>query len=274
MDKVLQIIVAGASAIFLFLLLIRLRYDRLVKEIWCSLRSQPSGLVFNPDMVADLDESVQRYFLHAIAPGTPLATYVEIEMRGSFRSKPDADWLPMKASQIISISPGFIWQPNVGKGGMNFSGADYYYRGQGRTKFSLWGLIPLVDARSKDVNRSAAGRLGAEYIWFPSALLPQYNVAWKAVAKNTIQANFQVDDELVVLTLTIDAEGKLLEISLPRWSDAREPGQWQYSTFITEVEAEQTFGGYTIPRCVSAGWLDVDRTWIFFKSNIQTAEFN
>ena len=91
MKNFLVVTVASAVAIFLILLLIRLRYERLVKEIWRLLRTQPSGLVFTEDMVADLDEPVRRYFLHAIAPGTPLVTYAELEMSGSFRSKPDAD---------------------------------------------------------------------------------------------------------------------------------------------------------------------------------------
>ena len=268
--KILLIIAASAIALFLILLLMRLRYKRLVKEIWRSLKISCTELVFTKDMVADLDEPVRRYLLHAIAPGTSLAGYVQLTMKGQFRLKPDAEWLPMRASQIISTAPGFIWQAKVGKGLMNFSGADYYYCDRGRTKFSLWSFIPLVDAQSKDVNRSAAGRLAAEYIWLPSALLPQNGVTWKAIAENTIQASFKLNNEPIVLTLNIDAEGKLIEISLPRWSDAKEAG-WRYSIFIAQVEAEQTFHGYTVPSSVSAGWLNTDRTWIFFRSNIQTA---
>ncbi|MEM7595086.1 MAG: DUF6544 family protein [Cyanobacteria bacterium P01_A01_bin.83] len=269
----LVVAIASAVAVSFILLLMRLRYDRLIKEVWRSLKIPSTELNFTKDMVADLDELVQRYFLHAIALGTPLASYVKLTMKGQLQPKPDAEWLPMRASQIISTAPGFIWQAKAGKGQMNFSGADYYYRDQGRTKFSLWGVIPLVDAQSKNVDRSAAGRLGAEYIWLPSALLPQNGVTWKVIAENIIQASFKLNNEPIVLTLSIDAEGKLLEISLPRWSDAQESG-WRYSTFIAQVEAEQTFDGYTVPSSVGAGWLDADRTWIFFRSNVQTTEFN
>ena len=272
MNEIMFTIAASAIALFLILLLMRFGYERSIKRIWRSLKTPSTELVFTKDMVADLDEPIRRYLLHAIAPGTPLARYVELTMKGQFRLKPHADWLPMRASQIISTAPGFIWQAKVGKGLINFSGADYYYRHSGRTKFSLWGVIPLVDAQSKNVDRSAAGRLGAEYICLPSALLPQNGVSWKVIAENTIQASFKLNNEPIVLTLSIDAEGKLLEISLPRWSDAQESG-WRYSTIIAQVEAERTFDGYTVPSSVSAGWLNTDRTWIFFRSNIQTAEF-
>ncbi len=124
--KVLFFIATIAIAILLVLLLVQIRSDRSVKEIWRSLKTEPSNSVFAEDMVANLDEPVRRYFLHAIKPGTPLASYIELNMSGSFRLQPDADWLPMQASQIISTSPSFIWQATIGKGLMKFSGADYY----------------------------------------------------------------------------------------------------------------------------------------------------
>lgn len=273
--NILIILTASAIAILLILLLIRLRYDRLIGKIWRSLKSQPTNGVFTPDMVADLDEPVQRYFLHAIAPGTPLAAYVELKMSGSFRLQPDTDWLPMTASQIISSSPGFVWQAKIGKGRMNFSGADYCSQGKGRMRFFLWGLMPLVNAQNKDIARSAAGRLGAEYIWLPSALLPQHGVGWSAIADNLIQANFRIDNEPITLTLTIDTDGKLLAFSLPRWGDKTDNGEWQYIPFGGEVKAEKTFGGYTVPAKTIAGyWFGTDRYSPFFQSTIEKAEFS
>ncbi|MDJ0591032.1 MAG: hypothetical protein QNJ72_13735 [Pleurocapsa sp. MO_226.B13] len=46
----------------------------------------------------------------------------------------------MQASQIISTSPGFIWQATIGKGLMKFSGADYYNQDRGRVRFSPHGV--------------------------------------------------------------------------------------------------------------------------------------
>lgn len=273
MRNILLAIGGCAIAFLLLLLLIRLRYDRLIKSIWRSLKIKSTGDIFNADTIADLDEPVQRYFLHAIAPGTRLANYVELKMNGSFRLKPNAAWLDMEASQIISIMPGFIWKAKIGKGLTSFSGADYYSKRQGRTKFSLWGLIPLVDAQSKDVDRSAVGRLGAEYIWLPSALLPQNGVTWKAISHDTIQANFSIDNESICLTLTIDCDGRLLELSLPRWGNATVDQSWQYSTFIADMSAEATFEGYTIPTNISAGWLERNQYRIFFRSTVDRAEF-
>lgn len=273
--KNLLAIVAIIMAILAIFLLIRVRYDRLVKQIWRSLKIDYTNSVFTKDMVIDLDEPVQRYFLHAIAQGTPLAAYVELEMNGSFRLKSDAEWIPMQASQIISTSPGFVWQAVIGKGLNKFSGADYYANGKGRMRFYLWGLIPLVNAQDSDIDRSAVGRLGGEYgIWLPSALLPQNGVTWQAISDNKIQAKFEIDREPIVLTLTIDADGKLLKLSLPRWGEQTK-SDWQYIPFGGEIQTEKTFGGYTVPTKISAGyWFGTEKYQEFFQSCIKQAKFS
>ena len=273
MINIILIISGMAIALLLFILLIRLRTDRLVKQIWRSLKIHSNGAIFTAEMVADLDEPVQRYFLHAIKPGTLLAEYVELEMIGSFRQKPDADWLFMQASQIISTAPGFIWQAMIGKGLLQFTGADYYYQGKGQTKFFFMGLIPLVDAQNQNVDRSAAGRLGAEFVWLPSALLPNNGVAWQAIAENTIQGNFSINHEPICLTLTIDSDGKLLKLSLPRWRNATADKSWQYRTFRGYAQEEIASEGYTIPAAMSVGWLENGKDWTFFSSTIKRAKF-
>ncbi|MGL4881728.1 MAG: DUF6544 family protein, partial [Waterburya sp.] len=106
--KIFLLIIASLITLLVILMVVHLKYDRLIRQIWLSLQSEPTQTIFTQDMVENLDEPVQRYFLHAIAPGTPLASYVELEMSGEFKLKPDAQWLPMQASQIISTLPGFV----------------------------------------------------------------------------------------------------------------------------------------------------------------------
>ncbi|MGL5794175.1 MAG: DUF6920 family protein, partial [Waterburya sp.] len=171
--KIFLLIVVSLITLLVILMVVHLKYDRLIRQIWLSLQFEPTETIFTQDMVENLDEPVQRYFLHAIAPGTLLASYVELEMSGEFKLKPDDQWLPMQASQIISTFPGLVWKATIDKGFQTFSGADYYFQGRGRMRFSLWGLIPLVNAQNEHINRSAIGRLAAEHIWLPSALLPQ-----------------------------------------------------------------------------------------------------
>ncbi|MFB8790154.1 MAG: DUF6544 family protein [Potamolinea sp.] len=266
----------GAMLVFAFITLaiLRVRDDQEVNNIWRSLESTPTETRFTPEMVAKLPPPVQRYFLHAIAPGTPIANSVSLEMSGSFRLGTDKPWLPMQAKQIISASKGFVWKPVIGSSFMQMVGEDYYANKSGRMRFYLWGLIPLVNAQNSDINRAAIGRFVGESFWLPSALLPQSGVTWKAIDDNTIQASLKIDDEPVTLTMVIDSEGKLLKLSFPRWGEHTDDGSHTYIPFGGEYQQEKTFSGYTIPSQTSAGWwFGTDRYYEFFRAKIERAEF-
>ncbi|PMB39309.1 hypothetical protein CEN40_24100 [Fischerella thermalis CCMEE 5205] len=274
LTKILLSIAVLLAIAFLILVVIRIKNDNEVSKIWQELADLPTEYVFTEDMVASLPSPVQRYFLHAIAPGTPLASSVTLEMSGSFRLGEDKPWVPMQAKQRISLLKGFVWQATVGRGLSQFVGADYYIKGTGRMRFFLWGLVPLVNAHTHDIARSSLGRLAGEFVWLPSALLPQQGVIWQAIDERTVQASFVIDDEPVTLTLVVDSDGKVLQLSLPRWGNTTEDGSWKYIPFGVEFQAEQQFGGFTIPSQMNAGWwFGTERYLEFFRATIAKAEF-
>ncbi|BAZ42106.1 hypothetical protein NIES4101_80740 [Calothrix sp. NIES-4101] len=266
------------------LVILQVKNRRGVNMIWHSLETEPTITNFTQDMLVELPPPVQRYFLHAITPGTPLANSVELEMEGNF--KLGDKWVPMKASEILSTR-GFVWKAAIGQRLSKFFGADYYTDGEGRVQFSLWGIVPVASDRNPNTVRSSIGRLAGELIWLPSALLPQQDtqkgISWKAIDDNTIQANFQIDNEPISLTLVIDSNGKPLKISFPRWGNQTEDGQHTYIPFGGEILAEREFAGFTIPSQLRLGWWFSsnsqqetlrDRYAEFFQGTIEQADFH
>ncbi|MCU0571144.1 MAG: hypothetical protein MUF49_31840 [Oculatellaceae cyanobacterium Prado106] len=210
---------------------------------------------------------------HAIAPGTPLATSVQLTMSGQIRLSPEQNWMPVQAQEILSTQ-GFIWRAIAGEGVMQMQGADYYTQGDGRMRFSLWGMIPVVNAQNEDVMRSAIGRWIGEYFWLPSALLPQRGVSWRAIDSNTIQASLKADGQPITLTFEIDEQGQVLRSSLLRWGNQTPDQHYAEIPFGGKFQAEKTFGGYTIPSQMGAGWwIGTDRYFEFFRVAIEQAEF-
>ncbi|MBD0390496.1 MAG: hypothetical protein ICV54_29360 [Nostoc sp. C3-bin3] len=272
--KIFLSIGALVAIAFIALAINKVRADQEVDRIWRSLEAVPAEHSFTEDMIVELPAPVKRYFLHAIAPGTPVASSVSLEMSGSFRMTQDKPWIPMQAKEIISALKGLVWKPVIGSGLSQFVGTDYYANKSGRMRFFLWGVIPLVNAHSPDINRSSIGRFVGELIWLPSALLPEYGVSWQAIDEKTIQASLKIDGEPVTLTLVIDTNGKLLKLSLPRWGEHTEDGSFAYIPFGGEVQKEHTFGGFTIPSQMSVGWwFGTDRYSEFFRATIEQAEF-
>ncbi|OKH23163.1 DUF6920 family protein [Chroogloeocystis siderophila] len=265
--------IGALGAIAFVVATLQLRQKQQLNQIWQSLETQPEGKYFTQEMIATLPAPVQRYFLHAITPGTPLATSVRLKMSGSLRMGQDQPWLPMQAEEIISVK-GFVWQATIGHGLLQFKGADSYANGIARVQFALWGLLPLINAHNPNITRSSMGRLVAEYIWLPSVLLPQNGVTWQAIDENTIQASLKANGEPVTLTLTIDTNGKPIKLSFPRWSDLAKDIDWTYIPMGGEFPAEHNFGGYTIPSQVILGyWFGTDQYYESFHGTLEQVEF-
>ncbi|MCI0391070.1 MAG: hypothetical protein MOB07_20175 [Acidobacteria bacterium] len=270
------LLVVGFLFIFaiLALIIIRIRDGRKVDTIWQSLETQPVNEVFSEQMVSDLPAPARRYFLHAIQPGTPLASSVILKMRGEMRLKPDAEWMPIEADEILSMPKGFVWKASVGSGLLRLSGADYYANRVGRVRFGLWGIVPLVNQTGPDVTRSSIGRFACEMIWLPSSLLPRRGVMWYAVDEEYAKATMKIDDETITMTLQVEPDGKLRQMVLSRWGDKTPDGSLSYIPFGGAMKAERSFGGYTIPSEVACGWwFGTDRYFEFFRAQVEGAIF-
>lgn len=259
----------------LILVVLQLKTRQNVQQMWrlCQTQATSTQQCFTEEMVAELPTAVQRYFLHAIAPGTTLATVNTLEMRGKFRLGRQQPWLPMSCKEIITPR-GFVWQADMGQGFLRLKGADYYVNALGRVQFALWGLIPVANVNDVDTARSSIGRLVQELVWLPSALLPQNGVKWREISENTIEAYVKLDDEPITLTLVIDGQGRVLEISSPRWGNHTNDGSWAYIPFGGTSPAENTFGGFTIPAQINIGWwFGTERYFDFFQCTIENAQF-
>lgn len=248
---------------------------RELRAVAASLRKSPeSPITFSEELLAELPSAARRYFLHSIAPGTPLAGTVELEMIGHFRTGPDRPWQNMRAAEILAPGRGFTWQARIGDGAW-LEGSDRYEGGAGRMRVWLWGLVPLVNAAGFDIAKSDVGRLAAESIWLPAGLLRQQGIRWEEVGEDAALALFAIDGVPVELTLFVDPSGRLLELRLPRWGNLTAEGEHDYVPFGVSMTAERTIDGYTIPTEVTAGWWpDTERYFEFFRATIERARFS
>ncbi|MGP1384571.1 MAG: DUF6544 family protein [Thainema sp.] len=272
-----------------------------VQQTWQSLRIPPLPEQFGEQQIQDLPEPVQRYFRHAIAPGTPLARAIELKMYGQFRLKADAPWMAMEARQILAPWQGLVWQASVKNGLIRFSGADIcdVLQQSGRIQFFLWGLVPVAQASSGDTLRSALGRLALESVWLPTALLPQFGVQWQAIDDSTIQASWMLLDEPITITLQIDAQGRVQQAHMLRWSDQKrndlntsetirpqlstpnaQPtpsrtanSKFDYVPFCMRASEESTIEGLTIPTQLAVSYYPhTPQEFEFFRATVASAD--
>jgi hypothetical protein len=227
--------------------------DRFVDGLWQRLERAPGGgEVFTPQLVAGLPEPAQRYFLHAIRPGTPLAPRVHLAQTGSLRV--GNSWASFSARQVLVAREGFVWKVRARIGGLPVRGTDHYAAGQGRMRIAAFGLVPIVNAGGPDLARSAIGRFAGEHLWLPSAWLPAAGAAVEPVDQERFAVTVTVDGEMTRVVNTVDPEGRLTSGRFERYGNQTADKRYQYIPFGSVVDAEGEFGGYTIPAQIRAGW--------------------
>lgn len=231
---------------------------------------------FTEELLEDLPEIAQRYFRHAIRPGTPLATTVRLTMEGTFLLGDRDGGLQeyhMDARQVLAPPSAFVWMAVMRSGLMRISGSDVLVEGQAWTRFWMNGLIPAADARSSpDIVRSARARAAMEAIWVPASLLPSNEVKWEQTGPDMARLRFQTGIEPVDLTL--DADGCVKRIVTMRWSDANPEKVFRLQPFGGTVESEARFDGFTIPSELMVGnHFGTDAYLPFFQARVRTAEY-
>jgi hypothetical protein len=242
-------------------------WDRLV-----SLQPDSPGR-FAPELVADLPEPARRYFGFVIQPGTPILPVVRINMNGYFSlgNKEDPRYQPMTANQILAAPEGFVWKMRTRKG-MPISGSD-----SGRwTRFRILGLIPVARVGGdSDHTRSAFGRyVGEAIIWSPAALLPGPSVKWTAAGENSARVTVQYGDLEQAVDVTVDQDGRPVEVVLQRWSDANADKVHRLQPFGAVMSDFRDVEGYRLPFHVEAGNLfGTDEYFPFFRAQVQSIGF-
>ena len=224
-------------------------------------------------MVADLPEPAQRYFRHAIRPGTSLLRVAEIEMRGQFglgsRDKPA--YQPMAARQILAAPHGFVWAMRTLRG-MPLSGSD-----TGRwTRFRLLGLIPVARmGGTRDHARAAFGRYVAEAaFWTPAALLPGPGIAWEAPDAGTARVTVTHGDLSQAVDIMLDGDGRPMRVIFQRWTDANPDKRYQLQPFGGVLSDFRDVGGFRLPFRVEAGnMFDTPEYFPFFVAEITAIRF-
>jgi len=249
--------------------------DRHVDTIWRALEDVPGDeRLFNEGMVADLPDPARRYFLHAIEPGTRLATRVHFGYSGELKPGEGMPWLALAAEQIVAKERGFVWKATAQKGPLIATAADYYLDGAGRMRVALFGLLPMISASGPDISRSALGRLLIEGVLLPPALLPGPNLRIEGVDGSRFRVVATLHGYTTPVTITVDPDGRPTEVTMDRWGNQTEDRGFQPIPYGGRIQGERTFSGYTVPGKIDIGWwYGTDRYQEAVRFNLEWAAY-
>lgn len=246
------------------------------RAVWDTLLEQRELVLvsYDPAMVTDLPEIGQRYFARAIAPGTLLQRVARLEMEGSLIL--NGREFPMRGDQILAPPHGFVWRARAGSGLMRFSGSDGYWNGHTSwTRFWLWGVLPVARvADTENHERAAAARMVMETVWAPAALLPQSGAVWRQTGPDQAEVRCPEVPSFEPIHLTLNAAGRVLEVTTLRWSDANPDRTYRLQPFGGRMVAYGTYQGFTIPTVMEIGNLYGTPEYApFFRARLTRVEY-
>lgn len=165
---------------------------------------------------------------------------LRLRMRGEIRL--GKAWYPFRAEQVLTGRDEFVWAATVSMWGLPIVGRDEYVGGEGAMRWKLFGLIPVAVAEGADVSKSAMGRMKAEQaIWLE---------AKREVAERQMQ--------------------------FWRWGNP-EGKEFREEVFGVLFEETRSFGAYTIPSKIRAGWYfgtpKFETEGEFFRATVEGAEW-
>jgi hypothetical protein len=271
---VLLIALAAAGATVASLSFRRAMDARDARDLAASLARPPLGASFDPAALAGLPEPARRYLSHALAPGTVPAASAHVAMTGRFRL--GADWLPMEAGEWLAPD-GFLWDAAIQRGGTAVRVWDGLGPDGGFSRVWLLGVVPLARTKGPDVTRAAAGRLAAELIWLPEALLPggATDARWAADGPDGARVRVVIGDTELTVHLRLARDGAVQAVWLERWGDPDGSGAFSSQPFGAEAAGEAAFAGHTIPSRLSAGWgYGTDAFAPFFEATVTGADYS
>ena len=228
---------------------------------------------FDPASLSVLDEPVQRYLNHALAPGAVIAASRQMSMVGRIRV---GRWLAFEAQQEMSRDGhAFTWTARAGLGTHRpLRVVDRYRLGAGSTEGRLFGFLRFMHADDENTTRSAAGRAAVESIMDPASLLPDNGVSWQAERDDLIVARFDVPPERAEVRLRIGTTGALRSVEIMRWGSSGQDG-FGYIPFGGDIRAERRFGDLVLPSELTIGWwYGTARYRPFFQATIHDAHAN
>ncbi|HWD47318.1 MAG TPA: DUF6544 family protein [Actinomycetota bacterium] len=225
-------------------------------ELEGRLTDPPIAGSFDEGELQGLPDPVCRYFRTSIAAGAPLARSARFGMRGAV--KLERWWIPFRARQVYAPQHGLVW---TARAGGVIAGYDRYADGQGAMQWKLLGLLRLLHAQGPDLSRSAAGRVAAEAVWVPTAMLPRFGVTWAAADAHHLTASWPLDNFDLQVHYTLDDDARVRSVALDRWGDPDSTGTFGLHGFGHELTRYSTFDGVTIPSAGRGGWFYGTDRW-------------
>ncbi len=229
--------------------------------------------IVTAEMVDELPPVVQRWLKRSKIIGKEEIHTVHLRQKGEMRIKPESNWMKANAEQYITTNPpGFIWIADVKSSFMYFYGRDKCENGRGHMFIKLFSLIPVVDARGKEIDQGALLRYLGEIVWHPSSALSDY-IFWEEINSTAAKATMSYGGVTASGIFKFDENGDFVSFEADRYYYRKE-GSTLAKWVITAKKDYKEFEGIRVPVALSVTWKFETGDFTWYKLEIREINYN
>lgn len=228
---------------------------------------------FSEDDLTLLPQPVQKYFRICGYIGKPKIFNADVIWKDSYiKLSPEKGWMRLETKQFNSvIDPVRIAYMKASS--MPLQVRDIYRDGQGHMYGKLFNLIPILNAKGKEISQSALITLFCEILFIPSYSLQEY-IKWEPIDSQTAKAKFVHKNIMVEGIFHFDETGKFIQFETNDRYYNENGGKFVKKRFSAMVDSYKEKNGVQIPSKVRILWHLDNGDYEYFKGEIENILYN
>ena len=216
------------------------------------LTTNACGKKFYFEQVKNLPEPVKRYFLFALKEEQEYLSFVSTKHDGFFRMKDHQKWMPINGDEYYtSTPPGFVWFAKLKLSYFFWiTIRDSYLQDRGNMLAKLYSVLTIAKGDSEEIDQGALSRWLSEAVFFPTALLPNENLAWEPINDLSARLLFSYRGINIRAQIFFGRSGEIIRFITNRYCDQTKSLQ-KWSTYY---KSYKTYNDIKIPTEAGAIW--------------------
>jgi len=223
-----------------------------------------------------LPELLQKFFHRCGYTGGEKIECAHIKWNDTvLRLSPQANWSPMRCYQLNFLcEPVRLVYMNIRLYGLfPLEALDLYKDAQGQMLVKLLKMIPISNARGKEMNAAELVTILAETIIIPHYALQKY-ITWEVIDATSVKGTIQHNGISACGIFHFNKDGECTRFITQDRYLTKKNNQYQKTPWTATANDYILKKGLRLPTKFSATWHTENGDYEYFKGNIKSVEYN
>lgn len=228
------------------------------------------------DDLRGLPAPVQRYLRVTGSVGRPQIASFHATFRGRIRGGPTEPWMDFTADQASSYGalPERYFFIDATMKGLPVDVLHRFAGDAATFRVRVLSIVPMVDAKGPEMNRSETVTLFNDLAVFAPARLADPAIRWEAIDERAARARYTRGAETISATLTFDERGELVDFASDDRSQASPDGKsFTRLRWTTPVRDYRERGGRRVSTHGEARWEAPGGSYPYVEMDLVSIEY-